>query len=187
MSKYDHSDRLSLLRLTEELEADQGISEKFDPEREIDTRFAEAALKILEAEDPDSTYTSASAVSGVLNHWIINSDLPVYRDGVLITDPIGVFSEPHKLYEDSGLILPRGYEPKLRDIGRDMDYFDERIFIRKADFKALCRSLPITSHALSYAAAMAVASSLFCPAHRASRPFANQLFSRLCFSFNSAR
>jgi hypothetical protein len=29
------------------------------------------------------------------------SDLPIYRDGILITDPIALFSEPHKLTEES--------------------------------------------------------------------------------------
>jgi hypothetical protein len=77
MSKYDHSDRLSFLLLTEKLEADQGVSEKFDPERPVDERFGKATLKVLEAEDPDSTYTRASCVSTALNRWIINSDLPI--------------------------------------------------------------------------------------------------------------
>jgi hypothetical protein len=100
MSKYDHSDRLSLLQLTEELEADQGISEKFDPERPIDERFAKATLKILEAEDPDSTHTMASAIRDALNHWIINGDLPIYHRGVLVTDPVALFSTPHKLTKE---------------------------------------------------------------------------------------
>ncbi len=67
MSKYDHLDRLSFLRLTEKLETDQGVSEKFYPERPINERFGKVTLKILEAEDPDSTYTRASCVSTALN------------------------------------------------------------------------------------------------------------------------
>ncbi|HKF96388.1 MAG TPA: hypothetical protein VKB96_17705 [Gammaproteobacteria bacterium] len=107
MSKYDQSDRMSLFRLIEELEADQGISEKFDPTREIDERFAEATLKILKAEDADSTYTIFIAISGVLNYWIIYSDLPIYHDDILITDPIALFSEPHKLTEESSDSYPQ--------------------------------------------------------------------------------
>lgn len=146
MSKYEHSDRLSLLRLTQELEADQGVSEGFDPERQIDERFAKAALKVLQAEDPDSTYTLHTAVREVLNHWIINFDLPVYRDGCRITDPIAVFSETHTPWEETGLISPGGKSiVKPHDILPDMDYFEDRIFIHKEDFEALCRrkNLPL--------------------------------------------
>lgn len=140
MSKYDHSDRLSLFRLTQQMEADQGLSEKFDPERPIDERFAVAALKVLEAEDPDSTHTICTAVSSALNHWIINSDLPIYRDGCRITDPIAVFSETHTLWEDTVLLSSGGKKiAKHRDIGPDIDYFEDRIFIHKEDFEALCK------------------------------------------------
>jgi hypothetical protein len=147
MSKYDHSDRLSFLRLTEKLEADQGVSEKFDPEQPIDERFGKATLKILEAEDPDSTYTRASCVSAALNRWIINSDLPIYYDGVLVTDPIVLFSTPHELTRQYSLILPPECEPQFHDIGPDMKAFKEEIFIRKEDFKALCerKNLPLPS------------------------------------------
>jgi hypothetical protein len=64
---------MSLFRLIEELKPDQGISEKFDPAREIDERFAEAALKILKAEDADSTHTIFTAIGGVLNYWIFTA------------------------------------------------------------------------------------------------------------------
>jgi hypothetical protein len=147
MSKYDHSDRLSLLRLTEELEADQEISEKFDPERTIDERFGKAALKILEAEDPDSTHTRASAISAVLKHWIINGDLPIYHHSVRVADPLALLSTPHELTKESSLILSQGYEPEFHDIGPDMKAFEEEIFIRKEDFNAVCKrkNLPLPS------------------------------------------
>ena len=137
MSKYHHSDRLSLLRLTEELEADQETSEKFDPERPIDKRFAKAALKILKAEDPDSTHTRASAISAVLNHWIINGDLPIYHCGVQVADPLALLSTPHELTRQYSLILPPEYDPEFRDIEPDMKAFEEEIFIRKEDFSFL--------------------------------------------------
>lgn len=145
MSKYDHSDRLSLFRLTEELGAEQGLSEQFDPKRKIDERFAKAALKILEAEDPDSTHTIYTAISAVLNHWIINSDLPIYQDGVRVADPIALLSTPHKPTKEYIVILPNDFQPEFRDIGPDMDYFEDRIFVHKEEFAALCRrkSLPL--------------------------------------------
>lgn len=71
-SKYQHSDKLPLSLIVEELEKEKELTEK--------------ALHILSVEDRDNTYRPDGAVSALINHWLCERDLNCYINGKLVED-----------------------------------------------------------------------------------------------------
>lgn len=71
-SKYQHSDKLPLSLVVEELEKETALTEK--------------ALHILSVEDRDNTYRPDGAVSALINHWLCERDLNCYINGKLVED-----------------------------------------------------------------------------------------------------
>lgn len=71
-NKYQHSDKLPLSLVVEELEKD--------------AEFTDKALQILSVEDRGSTHTRWTAVSALISHWLVNRDLNCYINGKLVDD-----------------------------------------------------------------------------------------------------
>ena len=71
-NKYQHSDKLPLSLVVEELEKD--------------AEFTDKALQILSVEDRGSTHTRWTAVSALISHWLTNRDLNCYINGKLVDD-----------------------------------------------------------------------------------------------------
>ena len=71
-NKYQHSDKLPLSLVVEELEKD--------------AEFPDKALQILFVEDSGSTHTTWTAVSALISHWLTNRDLNCYINGKLVDD-----------------------------------------------------------------------------------------------------
>lgn len=53
---------------------------------ETDTEFVAQALNELAFIDRVSTYTAASAASGLINHWLVERDLTCYSRGEIVED-----------------------------------------------------------------------------------------------------
>ncbi len=62
--KYLHSEKLPLSLVVAESEKETDLIEK--------------ALQILAIEDAGSSYTPVTAISGLINHWLVNRDLACY-------------------------------------------------------------------------------------------------------------